>query len=109
MPHRGDVTLWRINHTTAPTTSTVNPPRVHESGRVRARTVQPATPKACYPVNDQSVYLVKGIDLQATTADDDPFSRGVARMTLDELRDKVERAKRAIAAGEVTAQTPVGG
>jgi hypothetical protein len=30
-------------------------------------------------------------------------------MTLDELRDKVERAKRAIAAGEVTAQTPVGG
>ena len=69
----------------------------------------PNFPGLYYPVNDQSVYLVKGIDLQATTADDDPLSKGVARMTLDELRGKIERAKRAIAAGEVTAQTPVGG
>jgi hypothetical protein len=62
-----------------------------------------------YPVNDQSVYLVTGTDLQATTADDDPFSKGVANMTLDEIRSEISRATEAIQAGEVTPQTPFGG
>jgi hypothetical protein len=69
----------------------------------------PNFPGLYYPVNDQSVYLVTGKDLRATTPNDDPFSNGVAKMTLDELRSKIERAERAIAAGEVTAQAPVGG
>jgi hypothetical protein len=60
-------------------------------------------------VNDQSVYLVTGTDLQATTADDDPFSKGVANMTLDEIRSEISRATEAIQAGEVTPQTPFGG
>lgn len=61
-----------------------------------------------YPVNPQSVYLVVGTDLQETV-EADPFSEGVAKMTLDEIRSKIEQAKRAIAAGEVTAEDPVGG
>lgn len=69
----------------------------------------PNFPGLYYPVNDQSVYLVTGTDLQATTADDDPFSKGVAAMTLDEIRSKISRAREAIEAGEVTPQTPFGG
>jgi hypothetical protein len=61
-----------------------------------------------YPVNDQSIYLVTGIDLQATV-DADPFSKGVAKMTLDEIRVEILKATEAIEDGEVTPQTPVGG
>lgn len=69
---------------------------------------EPDTPGIYYPVNDQSVYLVAGTDLQATV-EDDPFSEGVASMTLDEVRSRILRATEAIEAGEVTPQPPVGG
>lgn len=61
-----------------------------------------------YPINEQSVYLVSGTDVQATT-DHDSFSREVAAMTLDEIREKVKEAAEAIAAGDVKPQEPVGG
>ena len=69
----------------------------------------PNFPGIYYPVNDQSVYLVTGTDLQTTSADDDPFSKGVAKMTLEEIRSKILKATEAIQAGEVTPQTPFGG
>jgi hypothetical protein len=69
---------------------------------------EPDTPGIYYPINEQSVYLVMGTDVQATTADDS-FSEGVAAMTLDEIRNRIEQAKQAIAAGELTPQEPVGG
>jgi hypothetical protein len=69
---------------------------------------EPDDPGIYYPINEQSVYLVTGTDVQATTAHDS-FSQGVAAMTLDEIRSRIEQAKRAIAAGKVTPQEPVGG
>lgn len=68
----------------------------------------PNFPGIYYPVNPQSVYLVAGTDLQATV-DRDPFSEGLAMMTLDEIRSKVEKATEAIEAGEVKPQIPIGG
>ena len=68
----------------------------------------PDAPGVYYPVNDQSVYLVTGTDLGATAADDDPFSTGVAKTTLDEIRSKILKATEAIDRGEVTPQTPFG-
>lgn len=65
------------------------------------------TPGIYYPINEQSVYLVMGTDVQATTTHDS-FSEGVAAMTLDEIRSRIEQAKQAIAAGELTPQEPVG-
>jgi hypothetical protein len=46
-------------------------------------------PGVYYPVNDQSVYLVAGTDVQATV-DADPFSESLAALTLDELRSKID-------------------
>lgn len=61
-----------------------------------------------YPVNDQSVYLVAGTDVQETV-EDDPFSQGVAAMTIDEIRSKIEQAAEDITAGKVKPQPPVFG
>lgn len=69
---------------------------------------EPDTPGIYYPVNDQSVYLVAGTDLQATV-EDDPFSEGVATMTLDEIRSEILKATNAIEAGEVKPQPPAFG
>ena len=69
----------------------------------------PGFPGLYYPVNEQSVYLVAGADLQATTTDDDRLSKRMARMTLDEIRHEIKEAAEAIEAGEVTPQTPFGG
>ena len=69
----------------------------------------PGSPGLYYPVNEQSVYLVAGADLQATTADNDRLSKRVGRMTLDEIRNEIKEAGEAIEAGEVTPQTPFGG
>jgi hypothetical protein len=69
---------------------------------------EPDTPGVYYPVNDQSVYLVKGTDVKETV-EDDPFSIGVARMSLDEIRFEIMDATEAIAAGEVKPQPPISG
>jgi hypothetical protein len=59
-------------------------------------------------VNDQSVYLVAGTDVQATV-DADSFSESLAALTLDELRSKIAKAEEAVEAGTVKPQTPFGG
>jgi hypothetical protein len=68
---------------------------------------EPDTPGVYYPINEQSVYLVDGGKVQATT--DDGFANDIAAMSLDEIRQEIQQATRAIAAGEVTPQRPVGG
>ena len=61
-----------------------------------------------YKLNDQAVYLVTGTDVQETV-DHDPFSNGVAAMTIDEIREKIQQAAERIAAGKVKPQPPVFG
>lgn len=74
---------------------------------VKLSTEQDA-PGIYYPINEQSIFLLSGTDVLATT-DHDSFSERVSALTVDEILNRIERAKGAIAAGRVSAQTPVGG
>jgi hypothetical protein len=69
----------------------------------------PDAPGIYYPINEQSVYLLNGKDVTATTDAHDDFSKWVSGLTVDEIRSKIERATKAIANGNVSPQTPAGG
>jgi hypothetical protein len=66
------------------------------------------TPGMYYPINEQSVFLVKGPDVQATN-DHDLFTERIACFSLDELRTRIEAATDAVEEGKVSPQQPLGG
>lgn len=61
-----------------------------------------------YAVNDQSVYLVMGTDIQ-TAVEGDSLSEQIGAMTIDDFRGEMVQVTPAIEAGRVTPQPPVGG
>lgn len=70
-----------------------------------SRSREPEKPAQFYvPINhDQSVYILQNNDLVATVSDPAmPFSENIARLSLLQLRLKVEETKEKIASGEVT-------